>query len=122
MQGSLNSPEIEGVTAEQMALLGREWFDFLLDVMPEDELITFPKLKHMVMQQRLEGIRIGEMRAEQRGRQEGEAKLLTRQLQRRFGSLPDWIQERIAQADSQLLEAWILRFVDARSLEEIFSD
>ncbi|MEO5347986.1 MAG: hypothetical protein H7834_16665 [Magnetococcus sp. YQC-9] len=31
MQGSLNSPEMEGVTPEQVALLGREWFDFLLE-------------------------------------------------------------------------------------------
>nr|CAX83899.1 uncharacterized protein [uncultured bacterium] len=58
----------------------------------------------------------------QDGRLEGEAKMLTRQLQHRFGSLPDWVREKIAQANSDTLEAWSLRFIDARSLEEIFAD
>ncbi|MBF0108172.1 MAG: DUF4351 domain-containing protein [Magnetococcales bacterium] len=54
------------------------------------------------------------------GYREGEAWMLMRQLQRRFGMLPEWIGERIAQAKPELLEEWGLRILNARSLEEIF--
>ncbi|MBF0436369.1 MAG: DUF4351 domain-containing protein [Magnetococcales bacterium] len=56
------------------------------------------------------------------GEQKGEAKMLTRQLQRRFGSVPDWVSEKIAEAEPPSLEEWSLRFVDAQSLDDIFSD
>ncbi|MBF0134085.1 MAG: DUF4351 domain-containing protein [Magnetococcales bacterium] len=55
-------------------------------------------------------------------RQEGEANILTRQLQRRFGTVPDWASEKIAKADLPSLEEWFLRFVDAKSLDDVFSD
>ncbi|MBF0179380.1 MAG: Rpn family recombination-promoting nuclease/putative transposase [Magnetococcales bacterium] len=71
---------------------------------------------------RKEGIQIGEQRGRQDGRQEGEAAMLTRQLQRRFGSVPDWASAKIANATSQALEEWSLRVLDARSLEEVFAD
>ncbi|MBF0421095.1 MAG: DUF4351 domain-containing protein [Magnetococcales bacterium] len=67
---------------------------------------------------RLIGIQIGE----QIGEQKGEAKILTRQLQRRFGSIPDWAKEKIAGAEPPSLEEWSLRFVDAQSLDDVFSD
>ncbi len=58
----------------------------------------------------------------QDGRQEGEAKILTRLLQRRFGSIPAWASEKITKATSQSLEEWSLRVLDAQSLEEVFAD
>ncbi|MBF0605233.1 MAG: Rpn family recombination-promoting nuclease/putative transposase [Nitrospirae bacterium] len=67
---------------------------------------------------RQEGIQIGE----QKGEQKGEAKMLTRQLQRRFGIVPEWANEKITKADLSSLEEWSLRFVDAQSLEDVFSD
>ncbi|NGZ05168.1 MAG: Rpn family recombination-promoting nuclease/putative transposase [Magnetococcales bacterium] len=69
-----------------------------------------------------EGIQIGEKKGRQDGRQEGEAIILTRQLQRRFGSLPDWANEKITKAKSSELEEWSLRFVDATSLDEVFAE
>ncbi|MBF0434198.1 MAG: Rpn family recombination-promoting nuclease/putative transposase [Magnetococcales bacterium] len=54
------------------------------------------------------------------GRKEG-ASMLTRQLQHRFGTLPDWINKKIADADLSLLEEWSLQILDAKSLEEVFS-
>ncbi|MBF0436102.1 MAG: Rpn family recombination-promoting nuclease/putative transposase [Magnetococcales bacterium] len=71
---------------------------------------------------RQEGEQIGEQRGEQRGEQKGEAKMLTRQLQLRFGSVPDWASEKIAKAELSSLEVWSLRIFDAKSLEDIFSD
>ncbi|MBF0165816.1 MAG: DUF4351 domain-containing protein [Magnetococcales bacterium] len=64
------------------------------------------------------GILIGE----QRGERKGEANILTRLLQRRFGTVPAWANEKIAKADLSSLEEWSLRFVDAQSLDDIFSD
>ncbi|MBF0633012.1 MAG: Rpn family recombination-promoting nuclease/putative transposase [Magnetococcales bacterium] len=56
------------------------------------------------------------------GRQEGEAAILTRLLQRRFGTVPDWANEKIAKADLSSLEEWSLRIFDAQSLDDIFAD
>jgi len=67
------------------------------------------------LQQRLQE---GEQRAEQKGRHEGEAALLRRQLERRFGVLPDWARDRIAAADTAALEDWGLRVLDAGSLDD----
>ncbi len=60
-------------------------------------------------------------RAEQKGRQEGEAALLRRQLERRFGPRPDWAADRIAAADTAALEEWSLRVLDAGSLEDVLA-
>lgn len=54
--------------------------------------------------------------------QEAEAKMLTRQLQCRFGDLPMWVNEKLAKADSSSLEEWGLRFVDATTLDSVFAD
>ena len=47
---------------------------------------------------------------------------MTRQLQRRFGELPMWVNEKLAKADSSALEEWGLRFVDATTLDSVFAD
>ncbi|MBF0421316.1 MAG: Rpn family recombination-promoting nuclease/putative transposase [Magnetococcales bacterium] len=58
----------------------------------------------------------------QEGEQKGEAKILTRQLQRRFGTVPDWASEKVSKADLPSLENWSLRIFDAQSLDDVFSD
>jgi len=61
----------------------------------------------------LEGKELGEKR--------GEANLLLRQLERRFGALPDWARDRVLAADTEVMEVWGLRVLDAASLEEVFA-
>ena len=56
---------------------------------------------------------------EQRGRREGEAALLVRQLERRFGVLPGWARVRIAIGDTVVLKEWGVRVLDANSLEDV---
>ena len=58
---------------------------------------------------------------EQKGRQEGEAKVLLRLLERRFGSVPDPIRDRIASADVAELDQWIMRVLDAGSIDDVLS-
>ena len=53
---------------------------------------------------------------------EGEAKLLTRQLENRFGEIPDSIRQRLAQASTSQIEAWAFRIPDARNINEVFAD
>ncbi len=55
-----------------------------------------------------------------KGRQEGEAALLLRQLTRRFGPLSPAVQERVRDADADQLLVWGERFVTATELDEVF--
>jgi predicted transposase YdaD len=68
-----------------------------------------------------EGRQEGRQEGEQRGRQQGEAALLMRLLERRFGALPAWVQDRIATADTTALEEWGLRVLDAGSLADVLA-
>jgi predicted transposase/invertase (TIGR01784 family) len=56
------------------------------------------------------------------GRQEGELRVLLRQLRRRFGELPGWAEERLRQASSAMLETWSERILTASTLDEVFSE
>jgi hypothetical protein len=51
---------------------------------------------------------------------EGERVLLQKQLERRFGALPPWVSERLAQATPEQLEAWGLDLLDAADLGALF--
>ncbi|MER1966551.1 DUF4351 domain-containing protein, partial [Castellaniella sp. GW247-6E4] len=57
-----------------------------------------------------------------RGRVEGQAELLLRQLGRRFGAIPGTATERVRAATAEQLETWSLNFVDATTLDEVFGD
>ncbi len=47
--------------------------------------------------------------------------LLTRQLTRRFGPLPAEVTARMEDADTETLETWAERLLDARTLDEVFA-
>lgn len=61
----------------------------------------------------------GEGRCE--GRTEGEAALLLRQLERRFGNLSDDTKRRINSADAETLLTWGERILDAKTPEDIWT-
>jgi hypothetical protein len=49
--------------------------------------------------------------------------LLQRQLKRKFGSLPEWVQKRLLDANAEQLDQWIDRLLDVEpTLESIFED
>ena len=58
----------------------------------------------------------------QEGRQEGEAILLQRLLARKFGPLPEAIQQRLKTASSAQLETWSLNILDAVVLDDVFGE
>lgn len=55
-----------------------------------------------------------------KGLQEGEARLLLRLLESRFGDLPQGVQDRVQQADVSQLERWGEQLLDARTLADLF--
>jgi len=70
------------------------------------------------------GIEQGLEQGLERGRQEGllvgEARILSRQLERRFGVLPDWVVDRLNRAEQADLECWGDRVVSVSTLEAVF--
>ena len=54
------------------------------------------------------------------GRQEGERRVLKRQLQRRFGALSAKNTERLTEASMEDLETWAENVLDAQTLDDVF--
>jgi hypothetical protein len=54
------------------------------------------------------------------GRAEGEANILVRLIERRFGDVPPHLRQRIFAADVATLEKWADRVLDARDLQAMF--
>jgi len=54
------------------------------------------------------------------GEAKGEAKVLTRLLERRFGALPDTLRQRIFAADVGSIDLWVERAFEARDLRSVF--
>lgn len=69
---------------------------------------------------RQQGRQEGRKEGRKEGRQEGESLLLQKQLERRFGPLPEPVRERLIQATPEQLEAWGLRLLEAAGLDEVF--
>ena len=50
----------------------------------------------------------------------GEAKMLASQLEKRFGTLPDWVTEKLESAKEPDLMAWGERVLSAQTLNDVF--
>jgi hypothetical protein len=66
-------------------------------------------------------VKFGEDRGRAQGRLEGEAKMLLRQLERRFGPLVEDVTERVRSAPEAELEKWFDRVLTATSLDDVFA-
>ncbi len=71
---------------------------------------------------REQGLEEGWEQGLEQGMLRGEAKLLRRQLFRRFGPLPASIETRLDTASEAELEAWGERLLDSTSLAEVFAE
>ena len=58
------------------------------------------------------------LKGEARGRVKALAETIIRQLEQRFGPLPDPTKQRIFTAGLDQLKAWVLQVLDAKSLDE----
>jgi hypothetical protein len=61
-----------------------------------------------------------EERGEARGEEKGRRLALSILLAHRFGPLPPWATEQLDAASTEMMEAWLPRVLDARSLEDFF--
>lgn len=73
-------------------------------------------------QWKMEGLQQGRLEGRVEGRQEGELVLLKRLLARKFGPLPESIEQRLNAATAAQLETWSLNILDATVLEEVFQE
>ncbi|MBF0137920.1 MAG: hypothetical protein H7833_15010 [Magnetococcus sp. DMHC-1] len=106
MKGALNIPEMEGITPEGVTQLGKEWFESMVDMTPEEELVSLPKLGHLLVQ----------------GRREGGAAILLQILHHRFSNLPAWVESKVFTSDLDALRVWTDRAMNARSLQDVFGN
>lgn len=56
------------------------------------------------------------------GIEEGQRKILIKQLTLKFGELPDGILQQIRAADHEHLERWAERILVARTIDDVFGD
>jgi len=68
---------------------------------------------------RQEGLQEGRQEGLQEGRQEGELAILRRLIEKRFGPLSAWAEQRLTAASIERLEELAMRVLDARSLEDV---
>jgi len=61
----------------------------------------------------------GRQEGRQEGIQQGELTILRRLIEKRFGAIPSWAEERLAQLSSAELEKISERVLDASSLEDL---
>ena len=99
------------VTMEEGAGIGAQVSENLLEV----RTMLATRMNEWKQEWKRQGIQEGR----QEGRQEGESVVLVRLLERRFGSLPGWARDKITQADTETLEEWSLRILEAKSLEDV---
>ena len=67
------------------------------------------------------GIAKGRIEGRVEGRVEGVSRLLRRQLERRFGVLPEWASDQLTRASEQQLEVWGEALLTAPTLEAVFN-
>ncbi|MBF0603869.1 MAG: DUF4351 domain-containing protein [Nitrospirae bacterium] len=110
-----------GLDRQQIIRLFR-FIDWVLHLPKEADNRLWKEIADFEERQKMAYMSSVERYSEERGVRIGEAKMLTRQLQRRFGVVPDWASEKVAKAELPSLEDWSLRIFDAQSLDDVFSD
>lgn len=63
----------------------------------------------------------GRQEGRQESRQEEAASILLKQMRRKFGQTPDWVNEKVKAANLELIETWSDNFVFANSVDEVFA-
>ncbi|MBF0135644.1 MAG: Rpn family recombination-promoting nuclease/putative transposase [Magnetococcales bacterium] len=57
----------------------------------------------------------------QKARLESKASSLLKLMRHRFGQIPGWVSTKINSADTELIETWMIRILDAQSVEDVFA-
>ena len=62
----------------------------------------------------------GKIEGKAEGKAEGFASLLSAQITRKFGVLPDWAKVRLLAADDATLQHWAEQILDAQCIDDLF--
>ena len=107
----------QGLTEEDIPeVLGLEEFRNMLEARVKEWN------KILLEKGRKSGLQEGRREGEQKGEQRGEAKLLLRQLERKFGRVAPPVRKRVMAADPDRLLEWGERVLVAARLEEVFGE
>ncbi len=68
-----------------------------------------------------EGLEQGMQHGMQQGMQQGKSSALLRQLKMRFGDLPVWVPDKLAQAREDELDCWIDTVLTASTIDRVFA-
>jgi hypothetical protein len=63
-----------------------------------------------------------ERKTRETGGRDAIARMLSRQLEQRFGALSARVRRKLASSSAATLDQWADRFVTAESVEEVFAD
>jgi predicted transposase/invertase (TIGR01784 family) len=94
----------------------------LYKALPDMGETLMPTLAETWIEQGLQkGLQQGVEKGLQQGVEQGERLILERLLVKRFGPLPEVLEQRLANASRAEVEAWLDQVLDAPSLETMFS-
>ncbi|MGH9608176.1 MAG: Rpn family recombination-promoting nuclease/putative transposase [Bryobacteraceae bacterium] len=83
-----------------------------------NDILSHEVIGPAILQGRQEGLQEGL----QEGRQEGQREILRRQMEKRFGAIPNWVEGRLASFSESELDEFAMRLLDASRLEELFAN
>ena len=66
------------------------------------------------------GIERGIVKGIEKGIEKGELALFLKMLELKFGTLPTWAQDKIAQASTETIEDWAAKLLKVDRLEDVF--
>jgi len=79
------------------------------------------EIKHMLTDHSRSWTHQWKMEGIKEGQKTGQASMLRNLLTRKFGPLPEPIQQRLSNASPHELETWSLNLLEATSLDEVFN-
>ena len=89
-----------------------------LDIM--DHKILGPAIRKGIAEGRAQGVEQGIAEGLEKGMQAEARQFLQQLLEKRFGAIPPWAEKRLGEVSREEAEELGLKFVDAKSLEEMF--
>ncbi len=104
--------EVVNAEVKQMPILD--------DIMDHD--LLGPAIRQGMQKGLQEGMEKGIEKGIAQGVQKGELNILGRQLSKRFGMLPPWVDERLSKLSTTELEELSLRLFDAKSIDDLFHE
>jgi len=109
-----------------LLLLPEPLEDQFIETLEQEDAVMMQLLtsadRVLLRREKAAGLEEGRQEGRREGKLEGASTLLETQLQRKFGSIPDWAAIRIAQADVESLRQWALNVLDAERIELVFEN